>query len=130
MSRDPRYQRLLNSKRWKMLRQEYLRAHPLCERCKAEGYVRSAIDVHHKVPVESAHTLQEMEALCYDWNNLQALCIPCHAKTHKDERSHSKQAHRQREDDRFERWKQRQTRINNDDTGTTGAATVDARTED
>ena len=108
MSRDPKYQRLLNSKRWKMLRQEYLRAHPLCERCKAEGYVRSAIDVHHKVPVESAHTLQEMEALCYDWNNIQALCIPCHAKTHKDERSHSKQAHRQREDDRFERWKAKQ----------------------
>ena len=36
MSRDPNYQRLLNSKRWKMLRQEYLLAHPLCERCKAE----------------------------------------------------------------------------------------------
>ena len=115
MSRDPKYQRLLNSKRWKMLRQEYLRAHPLCERCYQDGIeqtgkplIRSAIDVHHKVPVESAHTLQEMEALCYDWNNLQALCIPCHAKTHKDERSHSKQAHRQREDDRFERWKAKQ----------------------
>ena len=115
MSRDKRYQQLLNSKRWKQLRMSYLQQHPLCERCKREGIeqtgkplIRSAIDVHHKVPVESAHTLQEMEALCYDWNNLQALCIPCHAKTHKDERSHSKQAHKQREDDRLERWKQRQ----------------------
>ena len=71
MSRDPNYQRLLNSKRWKMLRQEYLRAHPLCERCKADGLIRSAIDVHHKVPVESAHTLMEMEQLAFDWHNLQ-----------------------------------------------------------
>ena len=113
MSRDPNYQRLLNSKRWKMLRQEYLRAHPLCERCKAEGLIRSAIDVHHKVPVESAHTLMEMEQLAFDWHNLQALCIPCHASIHKAERSHSKQAHKQREDDRLERWKQRQSKPNN-----------------
>ena len=110
MSRSKDYQRLLNSKRWKMLRQEYLRAHPLCERCKAEGLIRSAIDVHHKVPVESAHTLMEMELLAFDWHNLQALCIPCHASIHKAERSHSKQAHKQREDDRLERWKERQQR--------------------
>ena len=98
-----------------MLRQEYLRQHPLCERCKREGYVRSAIDVHHKVPVESAHSIQEMEQLTYDWNNLQALCIPCHIKAHAEQRSHSKQAHRQREDDRLERWKQRQTKPKSND---------------
>ena len=115
MSRDPRYQRLLNSKRWKLLRQEYLRAHPLCERCKREGLVRSAIDVHHKVPVESAHSIQEMEQLAFDWNNLQALCIPCHIAVHAEQRSHSKQAHKQREDDRLERWKQRQTKPKSND---------------
>ena len=108
---------MLNSTRWKMLRQEYLRAHPLCERCHREGleqrgkpYIRSAIDVHHKVPVESAHTIQEMEQLAYDWNNLQALCIPCHIKTHAEQQSHSKEAHKKREDDRLERWKARQQR--------------------
>ena len=37
MSRDPRYQKLLNSKRWKMIRADYLRQHPLCERCRREG---------------------------------------------------------------------------------------------
>ena len=109
MSRDKNYQRLLNSKRWKLLRIEYLRQHPLCERCEAEGYVRSAIDCHHKTPVESAHTLVEMESLCYSWDNLQALCIPCHAAIHKSERSHTKEARRQRENDRFERWKERLT---------------------
>ena len=50
----------------------------------------------------------EMEQLAFDWHNLQALCIPCHASIHKAERSHSKQSHKQREDDRLERWKQRQ----------------------
>jgi len=108
MSRSKDYQRLLNSKRWKMLRQEYLRAHPLCERCRADGLVRSAIDVHHKVSVESARTIAEMEQLAYDWNNLQALCIPCHASIHKTERSHSKEAHKQREDDRLSQWISRQ----------------------
>ena len=115
MSRDPKYQKLLNSKRWKQLRMAYLQKHPLCERCHREGieqrgkpYRRSAIDVHHKVPVESAHSIQEMEQLAFDWHNLQALCIPCHIKAHAEQRSHSKEAHRQREDDRLERWKARQ----------------------
>ena len=93
MSRDQNYQRLLNSKRWKMLRQEYLRAHPLCERCQREGFVLSAIDVHHKVPVETAKTEQEMEYLAYNMggNNLEALCVPCHIKTHQEARSHTKE---------------------------------------
>ena len=95
MSRDPRYQRLLNDRRWRELRIAYLREHPLCERCiregKAagvpEGYITPAIDVHHRVPVETAKTLQEMERLAYDWNNLEALCIPCHSRTHRDEQT-------------------------------------------
>ena len=115
MSRSKDYQRLLNSKRWKQLRMAYLQQHPLCERCKREGieqtgkpYIRSSIDVHHKIPVESAHTLAEMEYLAYDVGNLEALCIPCHIKTHEEQRSHSKEAHKRREDDRLERWKARQ----------------------
>ena len=91
MSRDQRYQRLLNSPRWKNIRREYLQAHPLCERCEREGFVRSAIDVHHKVPVESAKTEQEMERLAYNPANLEALCIPCHIKTHQEMRSHTKE---------------------------------------
>ena len=102
MSRDPRYQRLLNSKRWKMIRADYLRQHPLCERCRREGiaagvlpdgYITSAVDVHHKTTVESAKTEQEMERLAYnlDGNNLEALCIPCHIRTHQEMRSHTKE---------------------------------------
>ena len=114
MSRDPRYQRLLNSKRWKLLRQEYLRAHPLCERCKREGYVRSAIDVHHKVPVESAHSIQEMEQLTYDWNNLQALCIPCHVKTHKEMGKNKKENVIERKQTALQRWIDKQSKRNGD----------------
>ena len=104
MSRNKDYQRLLNSKRWKELRQEYLRAHPLCEDCKAEGYVRAAVDVHHVVPCESAKTLSEMETLCFAVSNLRALCSPCHIKTHKESKSHTTEGHKQREADRLDQW--------------------------
>ena len=91
MSRDKRYQKLLNSPRWKNIRRAYLQQHPLCERCEREGYVRSAVDVHHKKPVESAKTEQEMERLAYDVNNIRLLCVPCHVKTHQEMRSHTKE---------------------------------------
>ena len=105
MSRNKDYQHLLNSKRWQQLRQWKLQQNPLCELCEAEGFVRSAVDVHNKTPVESARTPQEMEQLCFNPSNLQALCISCHSKVHRDARSHTKASHQQRERDRFERWK-------------------------
>lgn len=106
MSRDPRCQKLYNSKRWKLLRRAYLQQHPLCERCQREGFVRAAVDVHHKTPIESAKTEQEMEYLAYNigGNNLEALCIPCHIKTHQEMRSHCKEqvkANKQRARQRF-----------------------------
>ena len=59
MSRNKDYQRLLNSKRWKELRQWKLQQNPLCEICRAKGLVRSAIDVHHidpAAPTPPAHS--------------------------------------------------------------------------
>ena len=118
MSRNKEYQRLLNSKRWKELREWKLQQNPLCELCQAEGYVTSAIDIHHKTPVESARTPQEMEALCFNPSNLQSLCIPCHQRVHREARSHTTSAHLQRERDRLERWKKelesRVARINDE----------------
>lgn len=107
MSRDPRYQKLLNSKRWKELRRQYLQAHPLCERCEAEGYVRSAVDLHHVVPVETGKTQQEMERLAFDIHNLRALCIPCHIATHKEMGKGTKGNRKEREDQRQARWMER-----------------------
>lgn len=108
MSRNKQYQQLLNSKRWKELRMWKLQKNPLCEICQSDGYIRSAIDVHHITPVETATTQQEMESLCFNPLNLQALCISCHARIHREERSHTKQVHKQRAEERLSRWILRQ----------------------
>ncbi len=100
MSRDKRYQKLLNSKRWmEVKRLVWQRAGGLCERCKRDGiaergvpYITPGVDCHHKIPVESAKTEQEMERLAYDWrNNIELLCVDCHIKTHQEMRSHTKE---------------------------------------
>ena len=92
MSRDPRYQRLLNDKRWKLLRAEvFRRAGGLCELCKAEGFITPGVDVHHIKPVETGRTVQEMERLAYNPNNCQLLCVACHIKVHQDMRTHTKE---------------------------------------
>lgn len=91
MSRDKRYQRLLNSKRWREVKRiVWQRADGLCERCRREGYITPGVDCHHKIPVESANpdVPGEMERLAYDVDNIELLCIPCHVKTHEELRSH------------------------------------------
>ena len=101
MSRDPRYQRLLNSRRWFEVKKiVWQRSGGLCERCRREGiaagilpdgYITPGVDCHHIKPVESAKTEQEMERLAYDVNNIELLCIPCHIKTHQEMHSHKKE---------------------------------------
>lgn len=93
MSRDKRYQKLLNDRRWSETKSiVWRRAGGLCERCKEEGYITPGVDCHHIVPVESGKTLMEMERLCYDYvNNIRLLCVPCHIKTHEEMRSHKKE---------------------------------------
>lgn len=59
-----------------------LTAHPLCEKCEAEGKVTVAEEVHHKVPVESASTFREKERLMFSRTNLEALCRVCHVERH------------------------------------------------
>ncbi|MGN1239276.1 MAG: HNH endonuclease signature motif containing protein [Paludibacteraceae bacterium] len=105
MSKDQTYRQLIASPRWRALRNAYLTAHPQCEACKAQGVYRAANCVHHLTPVETAPTREQAERLCYQESNLQALCIPCHAAIHKAQRSHSREVHRQREQERHERWK-------------------------
>ena len=92
MSRDKRYQRLLNSKRWlEVKRIVWQRTNGLCERCREEGIITAGVDCHHIIPVESAKTEQEMERLAYDVNNIRLLCVPCHIKTHQEMQSHTKE---------------------------------------
>lgn len=93
MSRNKRYQQLLNSKEWgEVKRLVWLRAGGLCERCKREGFITAGVDCHHIKPVESAKTKEEMKRLAYDWqNNIELLCVACHIKTHQEMRSHTKE---------------------------------------
>lgn len=120
MSRNKDYQRLLNAPQWAKVKAIVrARAGGLCERCKAEGYITPGLDCHHIVPVESGKTLAEMQRLCYDVHNIQLLCVPCHIKTHAEQRSHSKEAHKQRENDRLSQWIARQGRQKDSDTAPT-----------
>ena len=95
MSRDKRYQRLLNSPRWaEVKRIVWQRAGGLCERCKREGFITAGVDCHHIKPVEGAHTVDGpdgMRARAYNPENIELLCIPCHIKTHQEMHSHKKE---------------------------------------
>ena len=101
MSRDPRYQKLLNSKRWQEVkRQVFRRTNGLCERCREEGiaagilpdgYIKAGVDCHHIIPVESGRTEQEMEKLAYSLDNIRLLCLECHIKTHAEMGSHTRE---------------------------------------
>ena len=110
MSRDKRYQKLLNSKRWhEVKRFVWQRAGGLCERCRREGiaagvlpdgYITPGVDCHHKIPVESANPddPKAMERLAYDVNNIELLCVPCHIKTHEELRSHHAETVKERKE--------------------------------
>ena len=110
MAHSKLYVKLMNSARWKKLRDDWLRQHPLCEECKRNGITEAATCVHHVTPVESGRTDRECEQLAYSWSNLQSLCYQCHAEIHRVENSHSKHAHKTREAERLERWKARHSK--------------------
>ena len=95
MSRDKRYQRLLNSPKWaEVKRVVWQRAGGLCERCRREGFITAGVDCHHIRPVEGAHTVEGhdgMRARCYDPNNIMLVCQDCHIKIHTEAKSHTKE---------------------------------------
>jgi 5-methylcytosine-specific restriction protein A len=57
---------------WKNLSVRYREEHPLCEQCVKSGIATPADEVHHIVPITEAPWLR------LEWNNLMALCVPCH----------------------------------------------------
>jgi 5-methylcytosine-specific restriction protein A len=92
MSKDINYIKMINSTRWLRLRKRKLTANPLCEDCKASGYITPATEVHHVVPCETAKSVVAMEGLMFDYNNLRSLCHDCHVITHMAMKSHSREA--------------------------------------
>ena len=103
MAHSKLYVQIMNSKEWRELRARKMEANPLCERCKEQGYVRSARCIHHIVPVESGRTDDECRALAYRWTNLQSLCYECHKEAHR-QLGTSREQHQQREQERVRQW--------------------------
>lgn len=58
--------------RWQRLSKAYLRRHPLCVRCKAQGRFTAATVVDHIIPHRGDPHLM------WDESNWQALCKSCH----------------------------------------------------
>lgn len=61
-------------RRWRKARLNYLRHHPICVLCQAEGRVEAAIEVDHVEPHRGS------PKLFWDEENWQALCRECHQK--------------------------------------------------
>lgn len=64
-------------KEWRKIRNEYITANPLCERCLKENRYTSARIVHHILPVSQGGT--------DDYNNLMSVCHSCHEVIHHNE---------------------------------------------
>ncbi|MBD3675590.1 MAG: HNH endonuclease [Planctomycetaceae bacterium] len=80
----PAHKRGYDSK-WRRARDGFLRRHPLCRRCEAEGRVTPANCVDHIIPWTSVPTYEEQRKLFWDSSNWQSLCDHrsphnCHAK--------------------------------------------------
>jgi 5-methylcytosine-specific restriction protein A len=65
------YRKLYNTARWKALRKAQLQAQPLCERCKAKGFIVSATVANHVVPHRGDET-------AFFAGKLSSLCKACH----------------------------------------------------
>ena len=69
--RDPAVRRRYG-RAWKRIRERYIAAHPLCEKCRERGRLTPAQEVHHILPLSRGGT--------HDDSNLMALCKPCHSE--------------------------------------------------
>lgn len=98
------YTKLIQSKEWRQLRAQVLSEQPLCQWCKAKGYVVAAREVHHLVEVESGRTEADVRRLMFARTNVVALCHECHASYHKEQRYHSTEKVKERQQQRQDAW--------------------------
>ena len=91
---------MFNDKRWPGIKAfVWQRDGGLCRVCKREGieagvddgYIKSGFSCHHVIPFESAKSKAEMERLFFDTNNIILVCKDCHAKIHREMKSHTKE---------------------------------------
>ena len=96
----PEHDKMFNDKRWPGIKAfVWERDGARCQICKREGiengvddgYIVSGFACHHIIPFESAKTKAEMERLFFDVNNIILVCKECHAKIHREMKSHTKE---------------------------------------
>jgi len=84
-----------NSPAWKSTRVSYMKkAGGLCERCLKKGLYTPAEIVHHKIWLNEENIHDPKIALSFD--NLEALCRPCHEEEHSEANRKAKQKHEKR----------------------------------
>ena len=108
MAHSPLYVRIMNTRDWHEFRKLILTEQPCCAECARQGYVRASHVVHHKREIESGRTDQECWDLAFQRSNVEALCVECHHKIHTELRSHTRDTHKLRQQQRLEQWIQRQ----------------------
>ena len=96
---------IYQSREWRELRIQKLRANPDCELCEAEGVVHSTECIHHIHPIEESSTKEEMRKWAFMWSNLQSLCRYHHAKIHQEAGANKKENVQERRELRHQRWK-------------------------
>ena len=99
MNRSESYDKMINSKEWRMLRKRKLMSNPLCQDCYKDGIYEPASEVHHIIPVENGINKTEQKRLMFDFNNLMSLCHSCHVKRHVLLNSHSRKVNEQKNQD-------------------------------
>ena len=96
----PEHDKMFNDKRWPAIKAfVWQRDGGRCQICKREGieagvddgYIKSGFACHHVIPFESAKSKAEMERLFFDVNNIILVCKDCHAKIHREMKSHTKE---------------------------------------
>ena len=72
MSDSRRLHRQRYGLKWKRIRDRFISTHPLCEKCKEQGRLTPAEEVHHILPLSCGGTNDE--------ENLMSLCKSCHSE--------------------------------------------------
>lgn len=66
---------------WRKLRNRFIKLHPLCVDCEAEGRITASYIVDHVIERKDDPNRE------LDWDNLAGLCLQCHNKKSARERA-------------------------------------------
>lgn len=71
--RDPKTKKMYG-RDWDRIRLRYKREHPFCEECLKHERLVPTQHIHHRIPLSEGGT--------HAFDNLEALCKPCHSRIH------------------------------------------------